>query len=63
MARRQSTFLADRDAVQEMVERLETTSTQTGRFGEAIGESFRMVAQPTGRRGQDDPESQCSDGH
>ena len=48
MARGQPTFVADRDPVQEMVERLETSSTQTGHVGKAVGESQRMVAKPTG---------------
>ena len=63
MACGQPTLFVDRDAVQEVVERLETTPTQTRYIGEAAGKSFYMVAQPAGRRRQDHPESKCSDGH
>ena len=63
MACGQPTFVADRDPVQEMVERLETPSTQTRHVGKAVGESQWMVAKPTGWRLQNHPESQCSDGH
>ena len=43
----QPTFVADRNPIQEVVERLETPSTQTRHFGKAVGESHGMVAKPT----------------
>ena len=63
LARGQPTFVADRDPVQEMVERFETSSTQTGHVGKAVGESQWMVAKPTWWCIQNRPKSQCSDGH
>ena len=43
----ESTFLADRDAVQEMAERLETPSSQTRNIRETAGKSRHLVEQPT----------------
>ena len=63
MARWQPTFVVERDPVQEMVERLETSSTQTRHVGKAVGESQWMVAKPTWWCIQNHPESQCCYGH
>ena len=40
-------FLADRDAIQEMAERLETPFSQNGNVGKAVGEGHNLVEQPT----------------
>ena len=63
MACGQPTFVADWDPIQEVVERLETPSTQTRYFGKAFGKSHGMVAKPTWWCGQNHPESKCGDGH
>ena len=47
MACGKPTFFVDGDPVQEMAEGFETSSTQTRDLGEAIGESYGMVAKPT----------------